>query len=170
MSDSSATKQGATLASDTAGELIARLEAATEGSRELDREIWLFLGKPLKEVEMARQMVAEGRGNEYLPTGDERRLQADCTAQTCYWPVTQSLDAATVVVPAGLCWTLGQNVHHLYWQASVNELGRDGTPVCRGYSGPSNSAPIALCIAALKARSPAVTSPTTDPVSNADET
>lgn len=69
-------------------------------------------------------------------------------AQPAY---TASLDAAMSLVPSGLSWTLGQNVHHKHWLASVNYLNSDGAPACAG-DGCSNSTPaLALTAASLRA-------------------
>jgi len=67
---------------------------------------------------------------------------------------TESIDAALTLVPIGMAWTLGQNVHHRYWQACINDIDSEGKPYARGFSGHTDlkSPAIALCIAALRAR------------------
>jgi hypothetical protein len=65
---------------------------------------------------------------------------------------TASLDAAVTLVPEGRAWTLGQNIHHLYWQANINALNDDGNPTSFGFGGPCNYPALALCSAALRAR------------------
>lgn len=108
-------------------ELIARLEAATGGRFVLDCEIWLVIHPDDGVVVLHNPL-----------------------------PYTSSIDAALTLVPEGMAWTLGQNVHHRYWQACVNDLAADGSPVARGESGhrDSKSPALALCIAALKSRTP----------------
>ena len=100
-------------------ELIARLEAASEGSRELDEAIHSFIGSP-----------HDGRGLVSFP-----------------WPsYTTSLDAALMLVPEG--WV----VEDLFIGAdktSCVDLLFSGKPAA---NGSANTAPLAVCIAALKAR------------------
>ncbi len=52
-------------------------------------------------------------------------------------------------------WTLGKNVHHRYWQASVNVLDDDGAPQSLGCSNATKTAPLALCAAILRAKAAA---------------
>ena len=80
-------------------QLDDNLTAATGPDRKLDRAVFLTLGLPDWEIETARQMVSDGRGDEYLPTGDDRRLRADCVASTRIYPqVSGSIDAALKLV------------------------------------------------------------------------
>ncbi|WP_316176287.1 hypothetical protein [Bradyrhizobium sp. SZCCHNRI1073] len=66
---------------------------------------------------------------------------------------TGSLDAALTLVPEGLSWTTGQNVHHLYWHTGVNRLNLGtGAPESVSCSAPTKSPALALCAAALRAR------------------
>ena len=64
---------------------------------------------------------------------------------------TRDVDAALTLVPNGLKWTVGGNVHHGYWIASVNTLKSDGEPWCVGCSNATSSPALALCAAALRA-------------------
>lgn len=63
-----------------------------------------------------------------------------------------SLDAAATLVPDGWYWTLGGNVHHGHWIASVNTLNSEGEPWCVGCSNACATPALALCAAALKAK------------------
>lgn len=65
---------------------------------------------------------------------------------------SESLDAAVTLVPEGLAWTTGQNVHHWYWQTGVNRLNEDGAPESVSCSGPARTPALALCAAALRAK------------------
>jgi hypothetical protein len=68
---------------------------------------------------------------------------------------TGSLDAAVTLVPEGRAWTVGQNLHHWFWQASINALNDDGNPTSIGFGGPCGWPALALCAAALRARAAA---------------
>ena len=111
-------------------DLIARLEAAMEGSRELDKTISKLIGT----------YSAPDRGD---PTGTWKSY-------------TTSLDAALTLVPEG--WQFGIGTHpadELFnpggAQAYCTKHGTGGAP--RGYAhADAHTAPLALCIVALKAR------------------
>ena len=107
--------------------LLARVLEGTGPDRELDLDIDDFMLKHGPESD-------QGRNPRYV------------------LPYTASLDAALTLVPDGKAWTVGQNVHHWYWSASVNALDEDGAPKSIGWGGPSNSPALALCAAALQAR------------------
>jgi hypothetical protein len=64
---------------------------------------------------------------------------------------TASLDAALSLVPEGLAWTLGQNVHHHYWLASANSINADGAPFSVGNGTHTKYPALALTAAALRA-------------------
>lgn len=110
-------------------ELIARLEAATEGSRELDREI----------AEEALGLITE-----WESVGDKPQMslmvrpleKAGYLELPCF---TTSLDAALTLVPEGKKWSVGTGP---YYEATVG----------LSYHGNCPSSALALCIAALKAR------------------
>lgn len=114
-------------------ELIANLEAATMPRLDLDRDIYF---------------VVQPRIKECWPHFTDKEKRDICPRYT------ESIDLAATLVPADMAWTLGQNVHHRYWQASVNTLDADGKPIALGFSGHTElkSAAIALCTAAMKAR------------------
>ena len=140
--------------------LIGRLESGEAPSRELDAEIALAVGKPDWQIETARQMVADGRGDQYLPTGDDRRLRADCVASTRIYPnYTTSLDAALTTMPEG--WWLksvgecrtdikyaGDRHDPVSWYAALQHINGGRLTSAFSYAGPA----VALLIAALKAR------------------
>lgn len=122
--------------------LIAKLESATEGSRELDEEIGRHLG-----IEPTC---------EYWPDGYE-----DCgmggSIKSIDWPrYTTSLDAALALVPEGWRYFIrGPHPNNKsglckagLWQCGKGEWYRDYP---RGLA-PKNQPALALCIAALKAR------------------
>ena len=97
--------------------LIERLEAATDGSRDLDKQIWLHIGEnPM------RLMLCPG--------------------------YTTSLDAALTLVPDGFDYI----VYRVDGEccAEVGPPGSFGFTKCVG----TPTAVLALCIAALKARTP----------------
>ena len=116
-------------------DLIASLEAATKGSRELDAEIFAAIS-------------------------DDRTIRlGDGAAPGCYWQLsvggrslhtapiyTTSLDAALRLVPEGYDWWTvdgfadGQGCASCYKKGIGGDLYNGSTPA------------LALCIAALKAR------------------
>ena len=113
--------------------LLTRLRAAAGADRWLDVEIARAVGADLGHAAgMHDALLAQ-------PFSPVRRY-------------TSSVDAALTLVPEGKAWTVGQNVHHWYWSASVNALDEDGAPKSIGWGGPSNSPALALCAAALQAR------------------
>ncbi len=108
-------------------DLIARLNAATEGSHELDAAIYLAI-------------------NEAWPVANPPRY-------------TTSLDAALTLVPEGMFWNVGNaKLMGAGFQVTVGEPAR-GLKIGRKWyahelhpiNGPK-TAPLAVCIAALRAR------------------
>ena len=130
----------------TLSALIAKLEAATEGSRELDSEIALFLGWKYEKRGNSTKAwwYRPGIENDYARSSDSYRHQ---------WPNmswSTSIDAALTLVPKG--WT--RDV-----EATVPELGVDvmlgdsrQVPQMTFVTGDHKVEAIATCIAALKAR------------------
>lgn len=116
-------------------DLISKLEVATKGSRELDAQIvaHLYCGK----------------------SGHWHPLSSLATDSRCFPSYidngpTRSLDAAMMLTPDGLmismtAW-LGQAVVSL-------RVGSISDKDSREWVGRANILPVALCIAALKARS-----------------
>lgn len=146
MTDSSAIKQPSSAVKGSAGELIARLEAATEGSRELDSAIALTVGWTFeKRAGETKRWWREPNGPVWFRD----------TSPPFF---TTSLDAAMTLVPDGYFWRMG-HVEQLSEDDEVMygaELLRYLHVADRSDSmGHGLTAPIALCIAALKARSPA---------------
>lgn len=138
---------------DSMGALIARLEAASEGSRELDRQIWLALPAhriiPVKEV----------GGHTYDRWEDGETLRRPIN-QTHF---TTSLDAALTLVPAGWGWRLDttSTMPELKALGITTKTIASCVWLTKGVAQPlekhvatgAGSAPLALCIASLKARS-----------------
>jgi hypothetical protein len=122
-------------------ELIARLEAATEGSRELDEAIaltfgWTLDGQPTTAAPY--RWIAPKGGWHLTP------------------PLfTESVDAAMSLVPkrgaGGLLWRIILERKPLHsgpaWIAEVREHAKNGGGAI------AHTAALALCVAALKARS-----------------
>lgn len=130
-------------------ELIERIENASEPSRAMDALI---------EIEVRRwQAEASGLDEKHWatwhPVGNKGEVICG-QGLTRYHPPTYtfSVDDAALLVPDNNAWTLGQNVHHLHWQASVNTLDGDGSPFSLGCSSATKTASLALCAAALRAR------------------
>lgn len=114
-------------------ELIARLEAATEGCRELDADIGRVLG----------YWVSENAAR--LATGWD--WIAGVGDQGGKWELphyTTSLDAALTLMPEGWIWDVAST--GCVWTMPSDNL--DEQIVVGGVDNPI----IALCIAALKAR------------------
>lgn len=133
-------------------DLIERLEKSEGPDRELDCLIWTAVngkGQPMKTV---AEPYYEPPRFFCNPNPEINWIGYDLLNVAERY--TASLDSALTLVPEGLAWTLGQNVHHRYWQASVHNLDEDGRPQSIGYSSlqGNRTAPIALCAAALKAR------------------
>lgn len=64
---------------------------------------------------------------------------------------TASLDAAMTLVPATYFWTLGGNVHHGYWIASINTVNSEGEPWCVACGNTAATPALALTSASLRA-------------------
>lgn len=118
--------RGAKLLANAMKDLIERLAAATEGSRELDAAIWLAVTRekdPEEFIEQARNFF----GRE--PSDAFKTIHRDAHAMALANPAryTTSLDAAMTLLPKGWKW--------------------------RHYLSPGAATPaLALCIAALLAR------------------
>lgn len=115
-------------------ELIAKLEAATEGSRELDAEIaaavYPFFAAGAKVAGHPDPGLRQCK-----PWGRVRA--SDCTT---------SIDAALTLVPPDCDWLInGRGNYAQVWEAK--ETGRDGS-----WGARARTAPLSLCIAALRAR------------------
>lgn len=116
----------------TPSALIAELEAAEQGSRELDGKIRDCLG--LVDPKTKRLRVRQG-GFKFISEGPR--------------PFTTSLDSALSLVAKGWGWEIGEEVGGgtvgaVVWHATSKRNGY------RSYG--VRSAALALCVAALKAR------------------
>jgi hypothetical protein len=130
---------------DRPDDLIAKLEAASEGGRALDREVFASLGTH----------VFEKRGNDVKPWWypvDHNEVVFRIgepnyrSALRSYPKFTTSLDAALTLVPEGYEWGVakaGDDCPGAY----VDSGSGDDTTVHYGAT-PA----LALCVAALKAR------------------
>lgn len=119
-------------------DLIARLEEAARPDRGLDAEIalsigWTFHRDPFFEF---------WREPDGTDADDEHEEPPQFTA---------SLDAAMTLVPEGMMWFLGHlDPSDMRFCATMSERGNVGVSTWRGFS---STATLALCIAALKAKS-----------------
>lgn len=135
--------------------LADRVEGATGADRELDGSIGWAIGRfdhfrhgfdttvsfyRIDDYSRAEIHVVGPKGGRVIYT------DSDLPAYSA------SLDAAMGLVPEGDSFTVGQNVHHKHWVASVNYLGEDGAPHSRSNSYSSASPALALTAAALRAR------------------
>jgi hypothetical protein len=111
----------------TSERLLSLLADATEGSRELSREIAVLMGTTMPPCE---RVHLEARSIEYIPE--------------LFPNYTTSLDAALSLVPEGFQWAINApNVEgEMQFRAEIDY----------GESIRAPSAPLALCIAAIKRR------------------
>jgi hypothetical protein len=119
-------------------ELIAKLEAATKGSRELDLDLWW-------ECKANR-----GSSNSPMPE-DYRRSNLKMNDAPRY---TTSLDAAMTLVPEG--WSIGlgdlRSYNPIIWRAHLRDHNNPSASTRDWKEGHAPTPALALCIAALKAR------------------
>jgi hypothetical protein len=124
---------------NTLEEVITELEAANEGSAELDLMIEKWCGAAPENA-----VVAVG--------GPQRWTSGAMTGQPCHLPrYTTSIDAALSLVPDG--WHLLDADSETFppeemWRARVWHQGEIEN---ESHEGESGVLPIAICIAALKA-------------------
>lgn len=117
----------------TRDELIAALEAATGPSRELDEAIAAFNAGATREVQPSGR-VAFHKNGFWVSIGEVS-------------PYTSSIDAALSLVPEGYHWAVSWGGAHLW-------LHIEDMPISESSRLAQHKFPaIALCIAALKARS-----------------
>lgn len=130
--------------------LIARLEAATEGSREMDHGIAEAVLAAGSEVRLWGQSPDEPPVKTFrYPNGSEGSALN----------YTSSLDAALTLVPEG-CWPWLSVYHQgsfgahakLYGPRIVHGVAHLTPANAAGYRNATDLWPLALCIAALKAR------------------
>ena len=136
--------------------LVERIEAASEGSRELEAEIALAIGGDLRkgghgfwygEFDGRRESI-EGRpdGVEYdeqtgkkLPP--EKPPLTDFAYRLDVPRYTTSIDAALTLVPESCGWAV--------YEHGSAQVGRN----TKQYFGAANTPALAICAAALRARS-----------------
>lgn len=122
-------------------ELARRCEQATGADQSTDETIATALGWEFVGI--------AGDGAWVIGRGDAMK------ALFAVPEFTTSLDAITALIerelPSAWVWTLGQNVHHRTWGASINNLNEYGEPysVCWGQSRYSPA--LALCAAFCRA-------------------
>ena len=128
--------------------LISRLESAKEGSAELDLEIW-------NAVSPDAPWRFCDRPNEVI-TCDRYGAGATSNPIVSLDQFSRSLDAALTLVPLGYSYTVSSFPENKDWDsrtpyasACVWVPGKHEIPV--SVSGEVATAPIALCLACLKA-------------------
>ena len=124
--------------------LIAKLEAATEGSRELDAEIWLFVTPG-----------ATRKQSSYIHKATQIRCFIDETRQADGHLIivphyTTSIDAALTLVPKSTLWAVGQMEDGPFCRLVI--LNKDGSYLDGAIESGGSTPALALCVAALKAR------------------
>lgn len=125
-------------------DLVAKLEAATEGSRELDIEIALASGWTPLQVE-----CVDGPATFYCEPG----MHGAFTAVPKF---SDSLDAALSLVPEGFNWAVYGHwrlpIEKPVFRYSATVEVNDGKNVTGEHSAEATTPALALCIAALKSR------------------
>ena len=126
-------------------DIIAKLEAATEGSRELDCMIWCELnGKRYKEHATSHR----GETHCFYTEPPKRTPHVE----TGIPPWTQSIDAALTLVPKGYDWIISNVNGHFGgtpYACVEDEMKISGLHTTRHFA---NTPVLALCIASLRAR------------------
>lgn len=121
-------------------DLIARVEAGEGSDGDLFYEAWNSLAQSDHQFRRLACSTIDAIGT----------TQAGRFASLV--DVGAYLEAVTALVPEGIAFTVGQNVHHRYWQASVNALNDDGEPFSLGCSNATTSPARALLAAILRAK------------------
>ena len=128
-------------------ELIAGLEAATEGSRELDLALFRELGAPLPDIfgSLKLDLTWQADGTATMPVGD---------MQVRYTPpaYTTSLDAIVALIERELpecVWRVGFDPDYGTMLGSI--VG--AAPICASGLARHDDPKLALCIALLRALS-----------------
>lgn len=117
-------------------DLIAEMEAATEGSREFDITIARLLGHKL-------------RVGPWMAAPNPMEPDYPATIPVPFY--TTSLDAALILVPKGWTWSVDATAPEclIDWVLYEPGLWADGA---RAVKGESHTPALALCIASLRAR------------------
>lgn len=136
--------------------LIAKLEAATRPSQELDLEIWKFLNPEAIEIGSIcssgdKQFVAHH--TRYSKDRYEKALlvctghirEANYKEHRELLPFTRSIDAALTLVPKGSRWSVIKQMDDRFLSVVTDRLGWQAM-------GVAQIASMALCIASLRAR------------------
>jgi hypothetical protein len=134
---------------DERSSLIAKLEAATEGSFDLSWEIAQHLGWT-KYWYMTTIYLPPGE-IENDPRQEDENWRSGAMAHLPEF--TTSIDAALALVPKGMLWGVSTFEHEGRLRAGAH-LMQGGTMYQRNDAW---TAPLAICIAALKAREEAAT-------------
>jgi len=119
--------------------VIALLEKATEGSRELDAKIAEALGR------------AVWRGTNEDGDDDWVEQYGDSGWHQTVPSYTRSLDAALTLVPGGCGFRIQRNLDLKAHWAEIQRFENGKAPTVWVDSGNRPSLPLALCIASLKA-------------------
>lgn len=128
--------------------LSRRVSEAEGPSRELDLQVSAALFWKPGWIDSVRTAMAPA-GTVWFTAGNCDQAMA----LHCDW--TASLDAVAALIaeklPPTWAWTLGKNLHHQTWGASVNNLNDEGAPYSVSWGGYSQSPALALLSAALLA-------------------
>jgi hypothetical protein len=123
-------------------DLIARLERAGNGSRDLDSDIFAFLNPSLFRTARPGSFVTD---EKYIKSASDWSIVGITKTAPNY---TKSIDAAMTLVPEGM----EKDFTDLYGVARVS-VGINAEPGPFYGTHEGGSLAIALCIAALRARS-----------------
>ena len=126
-------------------DLIKKLTEAECGSRELDALVDREITYPNWRDTVGKQEVPVGSAGSVRPSIPSDYLR---TASCPHY--TTSLDAALTLVPEGWAFRLTRTTGG-ECEATVHDAGNRGVP-CRYEEQISSNLPMALCIAALRAR------------------
>lgn len=128
-------------------DLIARLEAAKEGSRELDAEIAVAVFETQKTDDDLIYARPCAKGDNCAP-GTYWHVQRSGMSLRTAFNYTTSLDAALTLVPEDLSWAVKSPGFQSLRKTFLVELESGDYQWC----GEGWTPALALCIAALKAR------------------
>ncbi len=133
-------------------ELIGRLERCAGPDRELDAHIAASVGLPMTFCDFDAgcyhgDCISPGCGKPLGLTDERRSYPADWRDDERLPHYTSSIDAAISLVPRPMCWNGGEvNEDDQPWACITDSEGAD-------YAATAATPILALCIAALKARS-----------------
>lgn len=126
----------------TWGKLIAELEAATEGSRELDAKITAAVKGRVFKKWLGYYYEFEGGVGGYGGNKQDMPLY------------TTSLDAALTLVPEGMLWQVStaESEADVIWESSPSHYTERAVGESWAADEDTFNPALALCIATLKAR------------------